>query len=54
MSDLFHEDIPDEYIRQVFDVVRRAPQHIFQVPTKRAERMATFFKDYKPPSNAWL
>lgn len=54
MSDLFHEQIPNDYIRQVFDVIRRAPQHTFQVLTKRAERMATFFKDYVPPKNAWL
>lgn len=54
MSDLFHEEIPDDYIRQVFDVIRQAPQHTFQVLTKRAERMATFFKDYTPPKNAWL
>ena len=54
MSDLFHEEIPDDYIRQVFDVIRCAPQHIFQVLTKRTGRMATFFKDYEPPFNAWL
>jgi len=54
MSDLFHEDIPDDYIRQVFDVIRQAPQHTFQVLTKRAERMAEFFKNYEPPRNAWL
>jgi protein gp37 len=54
MSDLFHEEIPDTYIRRVFDVIRRAPQHTFQVLTKRAERMAVFFKEYAPPGNAWL
>lgn len=54
MSDLFHEDIPDDYIRQVFDVIHRAPQHTFQVLTKRAERMAAFFQDHQPPRNAWL
>ena len=54
MSDLFHEDIPDDYIRQVFDVVRQAPQHTFQVLTKRAEWMATFFTNYEPPRNAWI
>src|SRR5690349_22102325 len=37
MSDLFHEDIPSEYIGRVFDVMRRATQHQFQVLTKRAE-----------------
>jgi protein gp37 len=54
MSDLFHEEIPDDYIRQVFEVIRRAPQHTFQVLTKRAERMAEFFRGYEPPNNAWL
>ena len=54
MSDLFHEEIPDDFIRQVFDVIRRAPQHTFQVLTKRAERMATFFRDQQPPVNAWM
>jgi protein gp37 len=54
MSDLFHEDIPDDYIRQVFEVIRQAPQHTFQVLTKRAERMAHFFENYEPPKNAWL
>jgi protein gp37 len=54
MSDIFHEEIPDDYIRQVFDVIRRAPQHTFQILTKRAERMALFFKDSVPPKNAWM
>lgn len=54
MSDLFHADIPEAFIRQVFDVIRQAPQHTFQVLTKRAERMATFFQNYEPPRNAWL
>jgi protein gp37 len=54
MSDLFHEDIPESYIRQVFDVIKNAPQHTFQVLTKRAERMLDFFKTYKSPINAWL
>lgn len=54
MSDLFHEKIPDDYIRQVFDVIRRAPRHTFQVLTKRAERMSKFFQDQQPPRNAWL
>ncbi|MBI5102129.1 MAG: phage Gp37/Gp68 family protein [Nitrospirae bacterium] len=54
MSDIFHDEIPDTYIRKVFDVIRQAPQHTFQVLTKRAERMAKFFKNYEPPRNAWL
>jgi protein gp37 len=39
MSDLFHEDVPDSFILQVFEVMNRAPQHTFQVLTKRAARM---------------
>lgn len=42
MSDLFHEDVPDEFIDQVFAVMALCPQHTFQVLTKRAERMAAF------------
>lgn len=54
MSDLFHEKVPFEYIDQIFDVIRRSRQHTFQVLTKRATRMATYFKDRQVPSNAWL
>jgi len=54
MSDLFHEDIPDSYLRQVMEVIRRSPQHTFQILTKRAERMENFFKTEVSPPNAWL
>ena len=40
MSDLFHEDVPDDYILQVFDVMNKADWHIYQVLTKRPRRMA--------------
>jgi len=43
MSDLFHEALPDEAIDRVFAVMAMAPEHTFQVLTKRAERMATWF-----------
>lgn len=39
MSDLFHKDIPDEYIARVFAVMAFAPQHTFQLLTKRHARM---------------
>src|SRR3990167_1853218 len=39
MSDLFHEDVPNEYIAAVFGVMAATPQHTFQVLTKRAERL---------------
>jgi protein gp37 len=54
MSDLFHENIPDSYLRKVFSVIRKSPHHTFQILTKRAERIAEYFKDQTPPSNAWL
>lgn len=54
MSDLFHKEIPTSYIRQVFDVMKKAPQHTFQVLTKRADVMAAFIKTYQASNNAWL
>jgi protein gp37 len=54
MSDLFHEEIPHEYIRGVFEVIKCSPQHTFQILTKRADRMAKFLKSYNVPQNAWI
>ena len=54
MSDLFHEKVPFDYIRQVFDVMAQASQHTFQVLTKRAERMAEFCQGTIVPPNVWL
>lgn len=54
MSDLFHEEIPDSYLQQVLAIIRQAPQHTFQILTKRAERMAEFFSAHQPPPNVWL
>jgi protein gp37 len=54
MSDLFHEGIEDDYIRQVFAVMERATQHQFQVLTKRAERMLDFCERNPVPDNAWM
>ncbi len=54
MSDLFHEKVPFDYIRRVFNVMEQAPQHTFQVLTKRAERMAEFCQDCIIPLNVWL
>jgi protein gp37 len=54
MSDLFHEDVPDEYIGRVFDVMRAASHHQFQVLTKRAERMAAFAQKMVLPENVWM
>lgn len=44
MSDLFHEDVPDEFIAAVFGVMAACPQHTFQCLTKRPERMRAWFE----------
>ena len=44
MSDLFHEDVPDEWIDRIFAVMALAPQHTFMVLTKRPERMRTYIR----------
>ena len=54
MSDLFHEQIPDEFLHQVFARMSAARQHIFQVLTKRPERMQRFCAYGKPLPNVWL
>ena len=54
MSDLFHKDVPLEYIQRVFDVMRRAHWHHFQVLTKRAERLAALNQHIVWPENVWM
>lgn len=54
MGDLFHEDVPFEFIDRVFDIIRKTPQHTYQVLTKRAKRMAEYFDTRFTPKNVWL
>lgn len=54
MSDLFHKDVPFEYIDRIMEVIRRTPQHRYQILTKRAERMAEYFATHPVPANVWL
>lgn len=54
MSDLFHPDVPDKFIRSVFNVMRECPQHTFQVLTKRSERLAQLGPDLLWPTNVWM
>jgi protein gp37 len=54
MSDLFHEDIPFEYLDKVFEIIKQTPQHRYQILTKRAERLPLYFKNRKVPRNVWL
>jgi protein gp37 len=52
MSDLFHEQVPDDYIDQVFRVMAEARQHTFQVLTKRPERARDWFADRS--NSGWI
>ena len=54
MSDLFHKDVPFEFIDKVMQTIRETPQHRYQLLTKRAERMADYFHTRETPRNAWL
>jgi protein gp37 len=48
MSDLFHEQVPDEFIAQVFRVMLETPRHTYQILTKRPERMLAWRRDFWP------
>ncbi len=54
MSDLFHADVPLDFIRQVFDVMGRTPQHHFQILTKRSERLAELSGELPWPPHVWM
>ncbi len=54
MSDLFHEDIPLSFIKKVFKVMRENPQHIFQVLTKRADRLLKLDSKLEWSDNIWM
>ena len=53
LSDLFHEDVPAGYVAQVFDVMRRAHWHVFQVLTKRSDRLREMDATLDWPDNVW-
>lgn len=52
MSDLFHVDVPDGYVRQVFRIMLEADWHVYQVLTKRPSRMLRFWRNYRELSDA--
>jgi protein gp37 len=54
MSDLFHEEVPLDFIESVFDVMSRADQHVFQILTKRHERLAEIASSLPWPPNVWM
>lgn len=55
MGDLFHDDVPYEFIDRVMQTVIQTPWHTYQLLTKRADNMAVFFMQSKfIPKNVWL
>ena len=54
MSDLFHEDMPDDFLDEIFKVIDRTPQHIYQILSKRENKMEEYFATREVPSNVWL
>jgi protein gp37 len=53
MGDLFHDDVPDEFVERVFDVMAQASRHRFHVLTKRPARMAQLSPRLPWPANVW-
>lgn len=54
MSDLFHKNVPLYFIKKVFKVMNENPQHVFQVLTKRAERLLELNDELKWTHNIWM
>lgn len=54
MSDLFHNQIPVDFIKKVFKVMNDNPQHVFQVLTKRAERLLELHQEMNWTHNIWM
>ena len=54
MSDLFHQDVPFAYIKQVFDVMHSAPWHQYQILTKRSERLVELSNSLRWESQIWM
>ena len=54
MSDLFHEEMPLEYLNDIIKIIKQTPQHIYQILTKREDSMYTYFKNRSLPNNVWL
>jgi protein gp37 len=54
MSDLFHEEMPGDFLDDIFKVIKQTPQHIYQILTKRENKMEEYFATREVPSNVWL
>ncbi len=54
MSDIFHEEVPFDFVDRIMDTIRATPQHRYQLLTKRAERMEEYFSTRSVLANVWL
>jgi protein gp37 len=54
MTDLFHEDIPFDYLLEIFKTMQRAHWHVFQILTKRENRLAELYRHLPWPENVWM
>lgn len=54
MSDLFHEDVPLEFVEKIFEVMRKASWHTFQILTKRSKRLIELDSQLNWPENVWM
>lgn len=54
MSDLFHPKVPDDFIQKAFATMEAAPQHTFQILTKRPERVVALAPEVPWPANVWM
>jgi protein gp37 len=54
MSDLFHERMPLDFLQEVFRVMEECPRHVFQILTKRHERMLQLAPELDWPENVWM
>ena len=54
MSDIFHKDMPEDYLNRIFEVIEKTPHHTYQVLTKRADKMLQYLSQREIPKNIWL
>jgi protein gp37 len=54
MSDLFHKDVPDEFVHRVFDTMVQADRHTYQILTKRPQRLARLGRSLPWPPHIWI
>src|SRR4051794_29794550 len=54
MSDLFHKDVPDDFVRSIFDAMLRADWHTYRILTKRPQLLARIGQSLPWPSHIWI